>query len=378
MGHYRKQMISFFVTSRCNFDCIYCYIPNMQDRIAKNDRNIDINFAIAGMKDFFKRCNTPHIRYFSAGEATLAFDKMVELYNEGYKLAGNNLKVELQTNGYFTDEIADWIDRHVDILWISIDGPPEIQDAQKPLKGGKGSSKVVVKNIERFAKHPTMQVGVRTTFMPNYYDRQIEFLNYFRELGVWRVCGAPAYLSPMNEGFDKYPPNLFNFSEHFVDAFYEAQKMDMFYLTHLMVNFDEKVPCYCRACTTPPCPQLTSDGYVSCCDWASFGQKYCSGSDFFQKFMQDCIYAEWDKKRGKIIYYEDKQKKIENRNVHILGQGYCKDCEVLEHCAGGCLGKVMSMSKKIYEGYEKWCEAVRYLAKEIPPSEQKKFPFYHS
>ncbi len=370
MGHFRKQCISFFVSSKCNLDCIYCYIPHWGSRVAPEDRVIDVEFAVAGMKEFFSWAPVPAIRFFSAGEATTEFDRMVEIHAEAKKLAGDRLRVELQTNGYFSDRVADWIERNVNIVWISCDGPPELQDAQRPTVGKKPSSGVVLKNINRFAQaNHGMQFGVRATFLQDNFERQREILDYFRDLGVRYVCGAPAYSSTVNR---KTPvPLLLNFAQQFVPAFQHAQKIGVFYQTHLMVNFDEEVSCYCRACTKPVSPQLTSDGYVSCCDWASFGPKYLDGT------LQQCIYGKWDKKAGRIVYFEDKKHRIEDRNVETLGQGACRGCSVLKHCAGGCIGKVMVRSNDMHLVDPNWCTAVHYLAKHIPQNTGV-YPVRHS
>src|SRR5271157_1155506 len=80
MGHFRKHCISFVVSSRCNLDCIYCYIPHWGSRVRPEDRVLDLDFAIAGMKEFFSWAPVPAIRFFSAGEATTAFGRMVEIH----------------------------------------------------------------------------------------------------------------------------------------------------------------------------------------------------------------------------------------------------------------------------------------------------------
>lgn len=369
MGHFRKHCITFVVSSRCNLDCTYCYIPHWGNCVKPEDRVIDLDFAVAGMKEFFSWAPVPAIRYFSAGEATTAFDRMVEIHEEARKLAGDRLKVELQTNGYFGDEVAAWVEKNVDIVWISCDGPPELQDAQRPTVGGRGSSKVVLRNIERFVKCPKMQFGIRATFLQENFRRQIEVLDYFRSLGVRWVCGAPAYSSNVNAKVAV--PLLVDFSQHFVPAFYHAQKTGVFYQTHLMVNFDEEVSCYCRACTKPVCPQLTSDGYVSCCDWASFGPEYLND------VLQQCVYGKWDKEQKRIVYFEDRKDRIETRDVEHLSRGDCKDCPVLKHCAGGCIGKVMVRSQDLHRMDPNWCTAVRYLAEHIPQNTGV-YPVRHS
>lgn len=369
MGHWRKQEISFFVTSNCNLGCTYCYIPKLSGLVAPQDRVIDLEFAVAGMRDFFAWAEVPRIRYFSAGEATAAFDRMVAIHEAARRLTGDRLEVELQTNGYFSERVAAWVEQNVDVLWISVDGPPHIQDVQRPTIAGGPSSGVVLRNVERFAKHPTMQFGVRITFMPENFGRQIEILEYFRAMGVRYVCGAPAYSSTVNPNVRV--PTLLDFAVPFVPAFFAAQEMGMFYQTHLMVNFDERVTSYCRACTQPPCPQLTTDGYVSCCDWASFGPDYFPGA------LQQCIYGKWDKQQKRIVYFHESRQRIENRTIELLGQGDCGGCEVLEHCAGGCIGKVVARSGDLYRMDPNWCEAVRYLARHLP-LDQGVYPVRHS
>lgn len=359
MGHFRKHCMSFLMSSTCNLDCTYCYIPHWGETVEPCDRTIDLEFAVAGMKEFFSWAPEPAIRFFAAGEPTIGFKRMTEIVEEGKRLVGDRLQVELQTNGYFNSGIADWVSENVDILWISSDGPPKYQDAQRPsVNGTRRSSPRVEANIKRFATHPTMQVGARATFLQENFDKQIEVLDYFRSLGLKYVCGAPAYSSTVN---DHTPvPMLVRFAQEFVPAFYHAQEKGQFYQTHLMVNFDEEVDCYCRACTTPVCPQLTSDGYVSCCDWACFGEKYLTG------VLQDLIYGKWDKGSKQIVYFPEKKKAIEDRNVEHLSQGDCKGCPVVRHCAGGCIGKVMVRSGGLHKMDPNWCQATRYLAEHIP------------
>jgi len=82
----------------------------------------------------------PAIRFFAAGEPTVGFKRMTEIVEEGRKPVGDKLQVELQTNGFFNGTIADWVDQNVNILWISCDGPPTLQDVQRPavMAGHRG------------------------------------------------------------------------------------------------------------------------------------------------------------------------------------------------------------------------------------------------
>ncbi len=365
MGHVRKQMISILNSARCQLECPYCYVPKL--KVRKEHEAIDIEFVIVAMKDFFSINSSRTIRFFGAGEPVNAFEEMKEIRNQAYKLAGNTLKVELQTNGFFWGEITDWVEKNVNVLWVSCDGPPEIQDKQRPVKGGGRSSKIVLQNIEHFSNCSHIQFGVRSTIEAENFSRQTELIEYFSRLGVKYVCMAPTYYSTANPSIAT--PSLLEFARYFVPAFYKAQDLGMFYQTHLIVNFDEKVDRYCRTCT--PCPHLTSDGYVSACDWALLSPEYLPGP------LQELVYGKYDKKNKKIIYNSEQIKKIQARNAKTLGDGACRGCKVLYHCAGGCVGKIIVKSGDLYKMREDWCEAVRYLAEKLPLNEGL-FPCFHS
>jgi radical SAM protein with 4Fe4S-binding SPASM domain len=191
-------------------------------------------------------------------------------------------------------------------------------------------------------------------------------LDYFKKIGVRYVCAAPTYYSTVSP--ETRTPSLMKFCTHFVDAFYHALKNDMFYMTHLMVNFDEIVDNYCRACT--PCPHLTTDGYVSCCDWASFGPKYLPGP------LQDLIYGYFDKEAGEIVIDKEKVERIKRRNIY-QELNKCKNCIARHHCAGGCLGKMVAATGNIYDITDEWCEAVKYLFQKLPVNKGM-FPIHHS
>jgi sulfatase maturation enzyme AslB (radical SAM superfamily) len=81
------------------------------------------------------------------------------------------VQVEFQTNGFFSSNISDWIEQNVDILWISYDGMPKINDIQRPTNNGGKSSPLILKNIDRFKKVDRMQLGLRATIMEDNFYR---------------------------------------------------------------------------------------------------------------------------------------------------------------------------------------------------------------
>ena len=81
MPHYNKQMISLFLTTKCNLRCRYCY--NSLERSCREEQSLSITMAKAGIKTFFQSNSSRHIRFYGPGEPTQEFQLMkniVELY----------------------------------------------------------------------------------------------------------------------------------------------------------------------------------------------------------------------------------------------------------------------------------------------------------
>lgn len=369
MGHWRKSMITFMLTTECNLSCGYCYSPKLNSTVLETDKVIDIDFAKAGLEDYFSNTDSRAIRFFSAGEPTMAFDHLVKITELARKIGGDKVTVELQTNGFFGADVRDWIAENVNSVWISCDGPPEIHKRQRPKnrRGSFLSDQTIYDNISFFTKERSDIIGVRTTVLEQNFHRQSEFVRFFIDMGVTKICGAPAYSSTVNRN-TSVPP-LLAFSEHFVPAFHVARELGGFYLTHLIVNFDEKSNIYCRSCL--PDPHLTPDGFVSCCDWALLGPKYLGG------VLQKLVYGHYNKTTKKIVYNTSKIIELRSRNADNLSQETCKGCDVLYNCAGGCIGKNIVLTDNLFTPDSGWCDAVRYLAKNLPMN-QGPFPFFHS
>jgi radical SAM protein with 4Fe4S-binding SPASM domain len=367
MGHIRKQMITLMTSARCNLACGYCSQRTFPE-LAPGHETLDVEFAEAGMRDFFAANGSRWIRFFGAGEPTLAFEVMAETRDRARRLAGDALRVELQSNGMFPPSVADWVEGHVDILWLSYDGPPEIQDRNRPAPGGERSSGAVGENVRRFARCGRMQAGVRATVSPSDFARMPELVEHFHELGLLRACLAPVYASTSNLDGGS-PLKLLEFARHYVRADETARRLGFGLSTHLIVNFDEPVAGYCRACT--PCPHLTTDGWVSCCDETPLGPEYLPG------ILQELVYGRWEPETRSVRYFPEALARIRARNTENLRRGGCSGCGLVERCSGGCLPKNMFMTGDLYAPHAEWCEAVRFLAARLPrPSGL--FPFLHS
>ncbi len=354
MAHYRKDCISFYMTTRCNLSCVYCYLQHTY----LEPQSINLEFAKQGIKDFFVSSPSRHIRFFGAGEPTLEFEKMRAIRDFAYSLAGEQLVVELQTNGVFSPQIAKWVAENVNIIWISYDGMPEIHNLQRPSRGGRGTADVIEKNIKYLIQNGrNITVGTRPTITPLSINRQIEIIDYFYGLGIKAIYSDPVF-PPVEKSSDKVDQILdigesFNleYAKEYIKAKQRADELGVFYGSILTINFDEETELFCRACI--PSPHLTTDGYVSCCDMSYLGNS-----------LPELIYGKYLQDEGIIEYFPEKIRNIRLRRASNLID--CKDCEVLLNCAGSCFGEGVNETGSILGVKKNYCDAIKYLAKELP------------
>lgn len=358
MAHERKREISFFITTYCNLACTYCV--NDTKNVSKQ-KSIDLDFAKAGLEDFFfKRpdlfgFNNNSIRFYAIGEPTTRIDLIKQITDNARELKGDKLFVELQTNGVFPEETADWIADNVDEVWISLDGPPEMQNKNRPTKDQKPTAETAEKNI-RYLLEKKVFVGVRPTITPESVERQKEIVDYMGALGVKWIYAEPQFESIKQNGSNCKTSitsiNLQKYVENFVEAYKHAEKAGIHYGNFFTMNFDEPCKYACRACL--PMPQLTVDGYVSGCDLVYSGNTQLS----------DFIFGKFDKKKKEIVYFPEKIQSIRQRQPNNIEE--CSSCEVKENCGGGCAGLAYYATGNYLGTVKEFCDATRYLAKHIP------------
>lgn len=348
------------MTDACNMRCSYCYLGDKKSRPHDpNTKRIDLDFAKRGLEDFFDQSQSRSIRYFGAGEPTLEFKRMQQIQKYAIDLAGDELYTELQTNGSFGKEVAEWCSKNVDIIWISMDGIPEIHDYCRKTINGENTSHIIERNI-KFLVDNDVTVGIRSTIGSMNIDRQKENIDYFYSLRIKAVFADHLCL-PVTNGDngikEKVKINIaeihpIEFADKFLDAKKYAEDKGLFYSNFLCVNFDEPVDIACRAMI--PAPHLTPSGYVSCCDMATE----------LGNILGELIYGKYDKDSKKIIYFQDKIEKIRSRRKANLFE--CRSCDIIDYCAGGCMGEAINETRDFYKVKKNFCEVTKYLAKKMP------------
>ena len=369
MGHARKQLLSIYITTVCNLRCKYCALSSGEPKIDKKYQVINKKFAFKGIDDFFRDYPSRGVRFYSAGEVTTQMDVFKEITKYLKEKNEEGLYLELQTNGYFSEENACWINDNMDFVWISFDGLPQYQDVNRPTKSGAPSSDVVVRNLKYFADNSEHRIGCRVTLTPDMVDNQKEIINFLEKIHIKYISVERSYSSVNRNRFSEEKTDPKYFAEKFADAFYYARSKGIFYNHFNMVNFDEPCRFFCRSCI--PYPHLTTDGYISCCDMAPYGSP-----EYSNYTLPDLIYGKYDEENDVIIYDEEQIYNIRQKNAYNLSKTICKDCDIIYNCAGGCLGQSYNNSGKICSKCDWDCSVTKYLSKLLPMN-QGLYPILH-
>ena len=113
------------------------------------------------------------------------------------KKHGKVFRFTMTTNGVLlTDEIADFLNREMNNVVLSLDGRPEVNDAMRPNAGGKGSYAGIVPKYQRFvAKRGDKDYYVRGTFTKENLDFTEDVL-HMASLGFDQISVEPVVSDP--------------------------------------------------------------------------------------------------------------------------------------------------------------------------------------
>jgi uncharacterized protein len=165
-----KQII-IEITQTCNMRCKYCTYSGEYffDR-SYSDRSLSLHSALKGLDylySFIQDRKKKHISLgFYGGEPLLEYENLKKITRHAKSLFKQwKLSLHITTNGtLMNDDILDFfIDNRFNVT-VSLDGPEKIHDNKRVFLNGKGTFKVVMKNLEKIKKRDE-----------NYYIDHIRF-----------------------------------------------------------------------------------------------------------------------------------------------------------------------------------------------------------
>src|SRR5215217_3775407 len=146
-GEVLDSTICFLPTNDCSLGCKYCFSGAAPKKygaipweIAK--AAIDLGTRNAVLNRMRSGAGTLVIRFFGGGEPTEywdSFSSIVEYSRASAKKSNVDVLVATITNGQIDEEHYEWFREHLDEITVSMDGPPDIQNEQRPTASGENS-----------------------------------------------------------------------------------------------------------------------------------------------------------------------------------------------------------------------------------------------
>jgi uncharacterized protein len=164
-GNPSRVYYLLYLTERCNLSCAYCENPAIKQALPQ-----DTTFNVDTLVRFLNR--DPHLSiWFFGGEPLLRVDLIEELLT---RLTPEH--VMLQTNGLLLDRLSAAALEKLDVIAVSLDGPPDVTDRGR----GAGTYAAALKQARLlFARGFAGDLDVRLTVSPgDEVRRSVEhFLN---------------------------------------------------------------------------------------------------------------------------------------------------------------------------------------------------------
>lgn len=269
---FEAECLTVYVGNQCNLACSYCHaIPTNGDGLRERTRPRTVSEALVYAaahvvaRNAAKKAKPLVLVLHGGGEPTFHWDLLERLRARVGGIAHQHGTVAwtyIATNGILSRERALWLADHFTLIGLSCDGPPDIQDTNRPLAKGGSTSGIVERTAELFATAGA-RFHVRATITPATVRRQREIAEYcFDRLRARAVRFEPVY------GGRHMPGARFQASdaEEFVECFLQARAVATTRgceLTVSGVRVDEIHGPYCNPLRGAL--QVTPDGTASAC-----------------------------------------------------------------------------------------------------------------
>lgn len=229
----------------------------------------------------------------------------------------------MATAGTLSKERASWLARHFDLVGLSCDGPPDIQDRQRPRRNGRESS-TAVERTARAIRDGGGSLMIRATITPATVDRQSEIVGYCCDrLGPVGIRFEPVYRLGNVGGFQ--PCDAERFVHNFVCAVERAERNGG-EVSLSGVRIDELHGPYCEVLRQTL--HVLPDGTAASCFLMTQGDAL-SGNP-----ARALTIGRLDPKEGRFEFDYERIQALKRAAGRIPSA--CQECLSLYHCARDC------------------------------------------
>jgi len=342
--------VTLFVTSRCNLRCRYCYADagkKNQDMLFETAKAaIDLvadNAGVIGLPRF-------SVGFHGGGEPTVAWDLVTQAVDYAYAVAekkGLDVEVFAATNGMFNENQREYFLQKFTNLNISIDGPADIQNYNRPKSDGAGSFDIIRDNMKFLDEHG-FEYGVRATITKKDVHRIEEIVEWFKtQFNITFLHLEPVWLCGRCLTTGEEAPSDDDFIHYYWQAMLKAEQIGL-NLIYSGLRLDSLLSKFCAAAGDGF--NVLPDGTVTSCYEVT--EKENPKAALFH-------YGRYDFDQKAFVFDSDKIKRLQQYSVEHIP--YCSDCFCKWHCAGDCISKVFDVSQSFQHEGSSRCELNRRL-----------------
>lgn len=345
--------VSLFLTTACTLRCRYCYasggaapVQMPWDMVTSVLKQIHDNAVSV-------RSDSMSVHFHGGGDVSAVWDLFVRAREYLYELTSpHNLTAvtSVGTNGILNQEQRLWLMSHITSATVSIDGPSDIQDYQRPMSNGTSSFPVVYETLQTFDEHD-YSYGIRTTITDRSVHRMEEIVSFFcQHFNVKKIKMEPMFLRGRALKSSLKPPDAGIFVEHFRKARMIARRADR-ELTYSGLRTGVISNVFCKACGES-CA-VTPDGWVTSC------YEIIDVHDPLSKIF---FFGKYDRDSNRLVFDEESRQRLINLSVEHNNR--CQKCFCKWHCAGDCPSKSTRFKKMFPSGVTDRCYITRELTKD--------------
>ncbi len=344
--------VVLFVTQQCNMRCTYCYGNGGSYGSGGVMTSLTARKAVDWFIEQSRQLKKLHLGFFG-GEPLLNFHlirEVIHYANERGQECNKQFAFGIATNGLLLDDekIAFFKDHGI-TPHISIDGPKELQDTQRPLENGKGSYDIIAPRIKKLLKgipDTPCRATVVETADPVAVDNALREMGFKHRIVV--VASQSLFETSENNTGELYR----NFSamhdkiESEVKKFLAALKSrdvntlkelsccgHLAYFIQQFVN-NHKKHFHCGAGKAMVAVSCSGDVYL-CHRFVGMEEQRLG--DIFSGTVERETYL----------------------NSHLKPSSKCTTCYARYICVGGCYHDNLGITKSIFEPAEDMCVLVR-------------------
>jgi uncharacterized protein len=284
------------------------------------------------------------------------YEKVVELQKR-YRREGQTIVNTLQTNGtLISQEWVDFFKANDFKVGVSLDGPPEVHNANRIFRNGQGSFEQVMRGI-RLLKENGVKFGVLAVITKETVRLGAKrFLDFFIENGIFNI-GILPQRPALNIGrtdalpreeFEKFAIELFDYWYSLDDPRIRIREFDA--ILSRILGARSRVCIFSGDCVGRFLG-ITPDGDVYHCDEFMFDERYKLGNVREQTFEE---------------MLNPKNPKLIRIRLEFEGTKKSISCKYSKICNYGCPEDRYVFSK-VYneEGTCGWCNVIDHIYKGV-------------